>query len=151
MTQWEHITTYIWVSIGSHNGLLPDSTKLLPKSVLTSHRWWFVLWYSLESNFTASAQATILYNKFEILLLNFLRNLPGTKVFTLFCVCCSQCYKPYHCQVSMTFGSLATEAALEFCNRHYSCWKVLKEICTRLNLLWPPFTNMFNFNPSMNK
>ena len=33
------IATYIWVNIGSGNGLLPDGTKPLPKPVLTYHQW----------------------------------------------------------------------------------------------------------------
>ena len=31
--------TYIWVNISSGNGLLPDSTKALPKPVLVYHQW----------------------------------------------------------------------------------------------------------------
>ena len=34
VTQWCHMTTRIWVNIGSDNGMLPDCTKPLPKSML---------------------------------------------------------------------------------------------------------------------
>ena len=40
----------IWVSIGSANGLVPDGTKPLPESMLTSH-WEYGIHMS---NFTAS-------------------------------------------------------------------------------------------------
>ena len=33
------IATEIWVNIGLGNGLLPDSTKPLPKPMLTDHQW----------------------------------------------------------------------------------------------------------------
>ena len=53
--------TQIWVNIGSGNGLLPDDTKPLPEN-----QCWIligkVMWHSPESNFTASAQATVLYD-----------------------------------------------------------------------------------------
>ena len=66
----------IWVKVGSSNGLLPGSTKPWP-----SHQCWFltssVLWHSPKSNFTASAQATILYNEFENDM-KWLPHLPGT-------------------------------------------------------------------------
>ena len=46
------MATYIWVSIGSGNGLLPDGTKPLPESMLTHHKWCHVAFtrrqYSLE-------------------------------------------------------------------------------------------------------
>ena len=61
---YRHMATYIWVNIGSGNGLMPDGNNPLRDSI-----WWLliseVLWHSLESNFTASAQSTILYNEFE--------------------------------------------------------------------------------------
>ena len=31
------MVTYVWVNIGSGNGLVPDSTKPLPEPVLTDH------------------------------------------------------------------------------------------------------------------
>ena len=45
--------TYIWVNIGSSNGLLPDGTKPLPEPMLTYHQWSFVV-FTLQQ-FTASA------------------------------------------------------------------------------------------------
>ena len=60
---WCHMVTEIWVNIVSDNCLLPDG----PMRYL--NQWWLligeVLWYSSESNSTVSAQATILYDKFE--------------------------------------------------------------------------------------
>ena len=44
-------------------GQLPDGNKPLPESMLTSREW--NLWHSPESNFTAIAKATFLYNEFE--------------------------------------------------------------------------------------
>ena len=38
MAQLHHISTYIWVSIGSGNGLLHDGTKTLPESRITYHQ-----------------------------------------------------------------------------------------------------------------
>ena len=32
------IATYVWVNIGSGNGLLPEGTKPLPKPMLTYHQ-----------------------------------------------------------------------------------------------------------------
>ena len=32
-----HMVAWIWVNIGSGNGLVPDGTKPLPEKVLTSH------------------------------------------------------------------------------------------------------------------
>ena len=49
----------IWVNIGSDNGLLPDDTKRLPWSILTS-----LLWFSPKSSFTVSIQPAILCNGF---------------------------------------------------------------------------------------
>ena len=45
------VTLQIRVIIVSGNGLLPDGTKPLPEPMLISHYW--VLWHSLNSNFTA--------------------------------------------------------------------------------------------------
>ena len=33
------MATWIWVNIGSGNGLLPDGTKQLPEPMLTDHQW----------------------------------------------------------------------------------------------------------------
>ena len=33
------MVTYIWVNIGSGNGLLPDGTKPLPEPMLTDDQW----------------------------------------------------------------------------------------------------------------
>ena len=44
---------YIWINIGSGNGLLPDSIKPLPEPI-----WLIktnVLWYSPEGNITGDA------------------------------------------------------------------------------------------------
>ena len=46
------MVTEIWVNTGSGNGLLPDGTKPLPESVLTSRQW-------------GSLQADILCNECE--------------------------------------------------------------------------------------
>ena len=37
---WPNVdmVTYIWVNIGSGNGLLPDGTKPLPEPMLTHHQ-----------------------------------------------------------------------------------------------------------------
>ena len=35
MAEWRHMTTEIWVNIGSGNGLLPDGTKPLTEPMLT--------------------------------------------------------------------------------------------------------------------
>ena len=35
VVQWHHRVTYIWVNIGSGNGVLPDGTKPLPEPFLT--------------------------------------------------------------------------------------------------------------------
>ena len=35
MASWAHITTQIWITIGSSNGLLPDDPKSLPEPMLT--------------------------------------------------------------------------------------------------------------------
>ena len=37
------MATYIWVNIGSGNGLLPDSTKPLPEPMLIYHKYGPVL------------------------------------------------------------------------------------------------------------
>ena len=58
------MATKIWVNMGSGNGLMPDGTKPLSELMLTSHLS-EIQWQSSESNFTASAQVTILYNEFE--------------------------------------------------------------------------------------
>ena len=36
---WCRMVTYIWVNIGSCNGLLPDATKKLPEPMLANHQW----------------------------------------------------------------------------------------------------------------
>ena len=50
------MTTWVWIIIDSCNDLLPK-------------KCWFLIieipWHSPDRNFTAGAQATILYNKFE--------------------------------------------------------------------------------------
>ena len=38
LASWHHMATEILVNIGSGNGLLPDSTKPLPKPMLTNHQ-----------------------------------------------------------------------------------------------------------------
>ena len=38
MAQWRHMVTWIWINIGSGNGLLPDGTKPLPEPMLTYHQ-----------------------------------------------------------------------------------------------------------------
>ena len=53
--------TWIWVNIGSGNGLLPDNTKQLPEPISEG------LWHSPESNFTVRAQATIPYSEIELI------------------------------------------------------------------------------------
>ena len=35
---WRHMVKWIWVHLGSGNGLLPDSTKPLPEPMLTYHK-----------------------------------------------------------------------------------------------------------------
>ena len=35
LTHWPLVTPWIWVNIGSGNGLLPDGTKPSPEPVLT--------------------------------------------------------------------------------------------------------------------
>ena len=35
---WRHMASWIWVNIGSGNGLLPDGTKPLPEPMLTYHQ-----------------------------------------------------------------------------------------------------------------
>ena len=52
------MATQIWVNIGSGNGLVPLVHYLNQWLLLIRE----VLWHSPESNFTASAQAAILYN-----------------------------------------------------------------------------------------
>ena len=42
LTQYCHLATYIWVNIGSGNGLLSDSTTLLSEPMLTNHQWGLV-------------------------------------------------------------------------------------------------------------
>ena len=44
----EAIWWQIWINIGSGNGLLPDSTKPLPESMLTNHLWGLVVFTSQE-------------------------------------------------------------------------------------------------------
>ena len=41
------MVTWIWVNIASGNGLLPDSTRPLPETMLTD-RQYEVFWYSPE-------------------------------------------------------------------------------------------------------
>ena len=55
------MVTYIWVKIGSGNGLLPEDSKPLPEPPISD-----ILWDSPESNFTALDQATVLYNENHI-------------------------------------------------------------------------------------
>ena len=57
------MTTLIWVTIGSDNDLLPDDTKPLPETMLANTQWGIVA-FTWEQ-YTASTQATILYNEFE--------------------------------------------------------------------------------------
>ena len=55
---------------------------LMARSHYLSQCWLLiseVLWHSLESNFTANAQATILYNELKIILLKLLPHLLGDK------------------------------------------------------------------------
>ena len=54
------MVTWIWVNIGSGNGLVPNSTKPLPKPMLVSDQWGPVEF--TVSNFEASDLVTILYN-----------------------------------------------------------------------------------------
>ena len=51
------MVTYIWVNIGSGNGLLPDGIKPLPEPILILINK--VLWYSLERIFTMIVHANI--------------------------------------------------------------------------------------------
>ena len=53
----------MWISLGLGNGLLSDGTKSLPEPMLPIISE--VLWHSPESNFTASAQTSILHDEFE--------------------------------------------------------------------------------------
>ena len=55
--------TYIWVCMGSGNGLLPDGTKPLSEPVLTYHQ--SVLSHSPESNLTRSAHELNPYHVFR--------------------------------------------------------------------------------------
>ena len=52
------MATQIWVNIDSGNGLLPDSTNYLNQCGLLISE---VLQHSHGSNFTVSAQGTVLY------------------------------------------------------------------------------------------
>ena len=70
------MATYIWVNSGSGNGLLPDGTKPLPEPMLISLIG-EIMWHSPESNFTASAQATILYHEFKNDVFKITANFPG--------------------------------------------------------------------------
>ena len=38
VAEWLHMSTQIWVNIGSGNGLLPGGTKTLPEPMLTNHQ-----------------------------------------------------------------------------------------------------------------
>ena len=38
LTHWGLVMPYIWVNIGSGNGLLPGGTKPLPEPMLTNHQ-----------------------------------------------------------------------------------------------------------------
>ena len=62
------MATWIWVIIGSRNGLLPDGIKSLTEPLLTYGHLDPVAFTSdsHESNFTGSAQATILHYTIEI-------------------------------------------------------------------------------------
>ena len=53
---------WIWANIRSGNGLVPDDTKPIPETMLTSHNWGPV---SFSWNQIHSPQANILYNDFE--------------------------------------------------------------------------------------
>ena len=53
------MATYIWVNIGSGNGLLPNGTKPLPEPSLTCHQ------YGSVACFTAIDQVDILYSELE--------------------------------------------------------------------------------------
>ena len=60
------VTPYGDIGLGNTglgNGLLPDGIKPLPEPML--HIITELLWYSPESNFTQSVQATMLYKDFE--------------------------------------------------------------------------------------
>ena len=39
MAEWCYMATHIWIDIDSDDSLLPDSTKPLPKSMLTNYQW----------------------------------------------------------------------------------------------------------------
>ena len=54
------MVTQIWINIGSRNGFLPDDTMPLPEPMLIPHQS-----HLPEGNFTASAEAIILYNEYE--------------------------------------------------------------------------------------
>ena len=72
----DYMATWIWVKIGSSNGLLPGGgTKALPEQI-----WLLICDVLLPldgTNFTATATATTLCNEFEKCTLKIMPHLPG--------------------------------------------------------------------------
>ena len=74
---WRYMVTYIWDNIGSSNGLLPNGTTPLPRSIVICE----VVWHSQEIYFRESAQATFPHNELEyyIIITRFTQpHVPGT-------------------------------------------------------------------------
>ena len=62
------MATYIWVDIGSGNGLMPDSTKPVPESMLISHQESPItfIWGQFRKSATTKISLKIIYPKFVI-------------------------------------------------------------------------------------
>ena len=75
MAWWCHMATWIWVKIGSGNGLLPDGIKSLPEPMLTNHQWDLVAFS--QGQFHRKWSRYISPYDFEIIILRLLPHLPA--------------------------------------------------------------------------
>ena len=74
------MATWIWVNIGSGNGLLADGTKPISEPMLTNHQW-LVSWYSPDGKFTANAQDVYLEMSLKISDLRLQPHLPDASEY----------------------------------------------------------------------
>ena len=105
--------TYVWVSIGSDNGMLPDGTKPLPKPMLTDHH----SMKSIDIHFRAISQemphSSITKIYLKVTYLKFHSNFPGANELThcfiggvhIHCDSHSVAYWPHVCRDAGYWGA----------------------------------------------
>ena len=82
------MVTEIWVNIASGNGLLPDSTKPLPKPMLTDHHWSPVI-FIIRAISQEMPQPSITKIYLKITYLKFHSNFPGANEWIFVNTCSS--------------------------------------------------------------